>query len=258
MVVFFNKSSTFVSCVTNITIDIAFVFSMPVKSTSRKSLITNNNSITSSKTRVIWGEFVTYAEYNPLRQALFWIHLIEFLWFLAYFIMFTIVSLGARTWFNNGIALLIYVIGTSVVILLAQIVSVSYYFNAAAQTPHFDVETVSNSMTGDDDYKTTYANYMGMSHAKELVMAVIVTIVCSAASNILWYDWLNTYKTVDLSLNLINTDFDTPPHIIEFNTYQTLLHVLMLLQLVPLVYLMRALWAHIKPLRAITYVTSTD
>jgi hypothetical protein len=211
-------------------------------------------------TKPLWGEVIAYdSSYNALRQPLYWIQMIELLWFSAFFIVFTILSIGERAWFNNWVALLVYFIVTAGLVVVAQIVAVMIYFNNNRRELKYSITPSNSAYNIQAAY--AYANYMGMAHTKEILLAIAVTISSSIVAAFLWYDWLGEYKGAgsfvgDAALTSVNMSFDTPEHILEYNTYQTLLYLLALLQLIPILYLIRAIWAHLVPLRSIAHLSS--
>lgn len=212
----------------------------------------------SSKT--MWAEVVAYdCGYNAMHQPLFWIQMFELLWFVAFFIVFVILLIGDRGWFNNWVALLIYLVITGAIVIIGQIIAVVFYFSNYKR--RLQTITPSNvAYTIDPSY--AYANYMGMSHTKELLLAIAVTIFSSIVTSFVWWDWLALRKeagsfVADMTLTSASMEFDTPKHILEYNTYQTTLYIMALMQMVSILFLIRAIWAHVVPLRSIAHLASS-
>lgn len=201
---------------------------------------------------VVWGELTTYApKYNTFHQPLFWVQAIQWFWFSAFFILFAILALGNRTWFNNWWALLTYMIGSAVVVVAGQVLAIIYYFHGHTRQASYE-----NICTDTSGLTVTYSTYLAMAHTKEVVMAMIISIVSACASIAVWWSWLDIYKNASSFVgdrNRTSADITQP---LEYSTYQTLLHLLLLFQLVPLLTLTRAVWAHVRPLVVTAHIIS--
>lgn len=199
------------------------------------------------------GEITTYAPMHPAwREPLFWVQMIETLWFFAWFIVWLLVAMGEISFLNMWDGLLVYMIGTALIVIFLQLVFIIYYASS------------NNAVTGVQAapvgaHNLIYRNFMGLAHNKELGMGVIVSIISGVATAGIWYDWLCRFKDAcTYDSNSANTGvsiaFDTAAHIEEYNSFKTAAIFIVIFSILAVYWLIRSIWAHFRPLRAITHL----
>jgi hypothetical protein len=193
----------------------------------------------------IFGELSTYLpNSNPLKNALLWIQSIIGLWCLAWTIIFTILIFD-HDWIRNWDALLGYVIGYAVIIVVTQGLALWKYMlnndlNKTYQIP------------SDCTNFNRASHFMGHAHTQVLVLSYIVTVVTGAFSVWVYWSWLCKYKS---ACTYGDSAYTPNPLIVsEFMVYKVVVAFSSLLNLISLIFIIRAVYVHIRPLRSLNHL----
>lgn len=205
----------------------------------------------------IFGELTTYAPGQPgWREGLAWTQTIIGLWLLSWLIVFLVLATGNADWINNWAGLLVYMLGSAVIVIVIQIGFIIVYNISNNTSAAFHIPS---SPTGAPN--THYRNFMGAAHHKELVLGVIASMIAALVTSFMWFDWLCRYKNScsydgDSSHTALDISFATPQIIAQYHQFRTTFTILIMVQLIGLFYIIKAMWAHFRPLRAITHLIS--
>lgn len=209
--------------------------------------------------QTIFGEITSYDPlHNPWKDPIAILHLIMTFWFAAYLIVFLIVVFG-NYFVNNWVALLVYMIGTGLIVVLLQLLFVILDLSNSSNLAYAHQTAGDFSTTGPNAIH--YRNYKGLAYHKEIGLAVLTTMIAGLCTCGLWYSWLNVYKgassyTSDRTITDVNMAADTPDHLRELHSFQNINIIFVLLHILALLYLIRAVWAHFRPLRSLTHLVT--
>ena len=200
------------------------------------------------------GEVVTYAPYQPgINKYLATVQFLVLFWVVSWLVVFIILTFDSdRSFMNNWDALLIFMLGGALLVVAAQIILYMLYIsgNNFAMSDAIGIQNIH------------FRTFMGQAHTKEIVLALFFSIVFEIVSGALWYDWLCRYKdscsfNSDKSATSVTTILVTQAQMVEYRQYLVMNLYLVFFHLLMAYILIRAIWAHIRPLRAITHLIST-
>lgn len=194
----------------------------------------------------IFGELSTYLpNVNRWKNPLMWIQLLIGIWNIVWLIIFIILAFIDYDWINNWDALLGYVIGYAILILVVQGKGLWDYMlnndlNKSYQNPS-------------DCVSFKYAtHFMGHAHTKVLVKAYIVSVITGVISVWIYWSWLCKFKG---ACNYTSGPLHPNPLIFdEFTVYSLGCAFSAALNLFSLIFIIDALLAHHYPLRALNHL----
>jgi len=207
-----------------------------------------SNSVTEGD---IYGELITFApETNRFRNPFAWIQFLTLVWQLVWLVIFAILATAEYDWIHLWAALLGYILGYALLVLVFQGMGLWWYLvrndlSSSYQHPVY---------SGDNETGTKNNHYMGHAHSKELEIAVLISVITGALTTWVFWNWLCEYKNSCTYNDNKNALLPNPLNVEEFLKFNTFTVLATLFHLISIVPLIRALYAHWRPLRSITHL----
>jgi hypothetical protein len=195
----------------------------------------------------VYAEMISYApEVHRLRNPFSWIQFLNLLWHLTWLVIFTIMSLGSIRWMRQWGGLLGYVLGSALFFIFELCGYWWYIIRNDLITSYRH-----HHITGHNELAPQNNHYMGIHHSKELGMGALISAFASAIVSWVWWSWLCNYKG---ACNF--TEGRLSPDPFDFNEddhFGRMTVTGVFITFVSICYFFRAMYAHWKPLRTITY-----
>lgn len=199
------------------------------------------------------GEVVTYAPYQPgINKYLGVVQGLVLAWAISWLVVFLILTFSNnRSFMNNWAGLLSFALGSALIVVAAQLLL--YMFYVSANNFAMGGEIGINNIH--------YRTFMSQAHTKEIVLALFFSIIIVFASGGLWYDWLCRYKDScsfdsNKAATSVTTILITPAQMVEYRQYLVMNFYLAVLHLFLIWILIKVMWVHVRPLRAVTHLIS--
>lgn len=200
-----------------------------------------------------YGELVANGVEISRWTSLSIVQLLLLLYFFGFFIFFVLETQHVR--FINLWIFMISFLGIGGILLLVQLIAYIFYRRASnLPTP---------SLSGTSTYvQAPSMSYMGKSHMREIIIAIIMTLFSYAIIGWLLVDFLFRFKNDDPGEGCCKASAANEPDIndpLEWRVFHGIFTLMSAIAFLTVITLVRTMFTHMVPLRSVSHIfTATD